>query len=209
LLYDLDLKLLYFLNREIANPVFDYLCIFFSEVRLYLIPVLIILALFFWRGGAKARLAVIILLLCVAAMDTSTYYLLKNLFARLRPCHALDGLRLIVGCGGLYGFPSNHAVNSFSAATILSLFYRRYTVVFYAFALVIGLSRVYLGKHYPGDILAGALWGIFVAIVLIYALKIIISFLPANRTWSKIKEIMRGVTIWKNPKINSPKHSQA
>jgi undecaprenyl-diphosphatase len=65
-----------------------------------------------------------------------------------------------LGCTGSYSFPSNHAVNNFAAATFFSSLYPRYKSVLFITASLVALSRVYLGLHYPSDIIAGAALGI-------------------------------------------------
>ena len=86
----------------------------------------------------------------------------KELVARDRPCHVLSGLREIANCSNSFSFPSNHAINSFTAATLISLSYKRAAYDLYTLAILIGYSRVYLGVHYPSDVLSGALCGILI-----------------------------------------------
>ncbi|MCH8157186.1 MAG: phosphatase PAP2 family protein [Nitrospinae bacterium] len=86
----------------------------------------------------------------------------KDLVARDRPCHALPNVRDIASCSNSFSFPSNHAINSFTAATLLSLSYKKIAFVLYTIAILIGYSRVYLGVHYPSDVLAGAVCGILI-----------------------------------------------
>ena len=203
MLEHIDLTILYFCNHDLANPIFDFLFAALSDSRIFIWPLLILLIVILWQGGTKARLAIILTVICIAITDPTTHYILKNIFARLRPCHTLDDLRLIVNCGGLYGFPSNHAANSFAAAAILSAFYRRYTALFAMLAALIGFSRIYLGKHYLSDVLAGAFWGLLLACLILYLAKIIISRLPANGFWKGIKNVGQGVLIWKNPRTRN------
>jgi undecaprenyl-diphosphatase len=86
----------------------------------------------------------------------------KELVARDRPCHVLSGLREIANCSNSFAFPSNHAINSFTAATLIGLSYKRTAYALYTLAILIGYSRVYLGVHYPSDVLSGALCGILI-----------------------------------------------
>ena len=79
----------------------------------------------------------------------------KELVARDRPCHVLSGLREIANCSNSFSFPSNHAINSFTAATLIGLSYKKTAYALYTLAILIGYSRVYLGVHYPQTSWAG------------------------------------------------------
>ncbi len=197
MLESLDLSVLYFCNRNLVNPVFDFLFVSFSNSSVFLWPLVVVIFILLWKGGTRAILAVILVIICIAVIDPSTHYILKKLFGRLRPCHTLDDLRMIIGCGGLYGFPSNHAANSFAAAAVLSLFFRRYTVIFAAMAILISFSRVYLGKHYPTDVFAGAVWGIAAAFLIVYITKKILWKLCQDRYLEKYRNEFHGALRWK------------
>ena len=105
--------------------------------------------------------------------DFGSVQLFKELFQRARPCHILEGIRVVDGCGGPFGFVSSHASNSFAIAFFISLLLRKYWwfVNLFSWAVLIGFSRIYLGVHYPFDILGGMLWGLFVSLLTFYIYK--------------------------------------
>ena len=113
---------------------------------------------------------VIALILCIVISDQISSGLIKHLVQRPRPTHCEDlkGLVHIVNgySGGNYGFVSSHASNVFGFALLSSLIFRRniYTYFIFAWAVITAYSRIYLGVHYPLDVLGGAIVGVLVAI---------------------------------------------
>jgi undecaprenyl-diphosphatase len=154
-LLQLDTKLFYVINHTLANWLFDILMPIITNQKVWLIPlVLLCLGLVIW-GKRRARLAVLIALLSVGSADLICAQLLKPLVQRPRPSHVLADVRLLVGKGGRRSFPSNHAANITAAMAVLIYFYRRYQYTFGAVALLVSFSRIYVGVHYPLDVLAG------------------------------------------------------
>ncbi len=161
-----------FINQQLANPFLDALLPWYRDKRFW-VPLYVVLAVLIWRAYGTRR--TLYLLLClglvIAVADQVAASLLKPWVGRLRPCaepSVADHMRTLVSCGGKYGFPSNHATNHFAVATVLSLTCvrrRRWQWVLFAWALSICFAQVYVGKHYPGDILGGACLGTAVAIL--------------------------------------------
>ena len=124
-----------------------------------------------WRVMLAAVIGVALVVLCA---DQFSSGFCKNYFCRPRPTHepALEGLVHIVRDyrGGAYGFISSHAANTFGVATYLALIFRRraMTVMLVAWALLCSYSRIYLGVHYPGDIVCGAVAGIVFAYIVFH-----------------------------------------
>ncbi len=114
---------------------------------------------------------IVSLVLCILISDQLASGLLKELVKRLRPSH-VDSLKSVIHLlkgyeGGLYGFASSHAANSAGFALITSLIFRNrlYTFSILAWALLVSYSRIYLGVHYPGDILGGMAIGVLAALL--------------------------------------------
>lgn len=126
--------------------------------RLLFLPFVIWLL---YRERKKAWVPLVIGIVAVALADAAGG-ILKDFFARPRPCRVLGDVNLLVGCGPSYSFPSNHASNSFAFAAALWPFLRRARLswLLFAVAAVIGFSRIYVGVHYPSDVIAGSLLGI-------------------------------------------------
>ncbi len=107
------------------------------------------------RAGLSASFALII-----GALITNVA--LKNLVARIRPYEAVDGLMCIIEKQPDFSFPSGHTCASFAAAFALyKTLPRRWGIVCLILAVLISLSRLYVGVHYPGDVLGGAAAGLF------------------------------------------------
>lgn len=173
-LIDLDTQCFYWINQH-HSPICDWVMWLASAKWTQAV---IIGVLFAYLCTQQQRRRSIVLLLgiglCFLLSDRISVVCFKDVVCRLRPCHALADVRMFrTQCGGLYGFVSSHAANIFALVLYLVLYHNKLTrpkrhrcntVVFgialFAWALLIGYSRPYLGKHYPGDVLCGAIVGL-------------------------------------------------
>lgn len=162
-LYSIDLSIFYFINHSLQNLLFDGVMPFVTDLNKkpgILALVAIGWVVLFIKGGAKGRTVALLLIPTIVFSDQLNSGFIKSLFERLRPCHTLPDVHLLVPCGSGYSFPSSHAVNNFAGAFVVSYFYRTLSWAMYGFAAVVSFSRVYVGVHYPSDVVVGALVGI-------------------------------------------------
>lgn len=172
-LLSLDVWLFRLGNQSAANPLFDILLPFLTNEKYFIIPYTVALLLLVWKGGRKGRVCVAIAVLAFALIDQCNSQIFKEAVGRLRPCHTLEHVRLLVHCGGGKSFPSSHAANTFGAAVIFSFFYRRALPYLFLYASTIAYTRVYCGVHYPSDVLGGAMVGSVFAILLLVVWELV------------------------------------
>ncbi len=156
-LTEIDTYLFILINKHLQNGFLDVLMPFVTNnSKVIFLPLLIWVLV---KERSKAWSYVVISLLAVAFADAGGA-VLKNLIARTRPCNALDGVHLLVNCSKSSSLPSNHSSNAFAFA--MAFWFLRKDAATWFFLLVaaaIAFSRVYVGVHYPFDIVAGAAFG--------------------------------------------------
>lgn len=188
-LLHLDRTIFRFFNQTVANSFFDVFFPFITEEDHFIIPLLIIWLGLVIFGGKRGRIAAIVILVATGTADAIAAQLLKPLVGRLRPCHQLEHVRLLVNCGGKFGFVSNHAANMFASMTVLGYFYRSYRWYFWILAGLVAFSRIYVGVHFPADVLFGAMFGFGVAYGYLAILLLLNNYQrKSNRLWLEWRE---------------------
>lgn len=99
------------------------------------------------------------------ALELPIYLFLKKSFKRQRPCHILHNFKAHITPADKFSLPSGHTAAAFLMASLISSFYPSLALIVYVWAAFIGFSRVLLGVHYPGDILAGAILGMSISAI--------------------------------------------
>jgi undecaprenyl-diphosphatase len=162
----LDQQLFLFLN-SLNSPFWDQVMHAISG-RVIWVPLYITILIFLGIRYKRKFIVLLLFIILAAVMADQSSVLIKNLVQRLRPCYepALDGLVHTVNgeCGGRFSFVSSHATNSFNVALLALLFIRKrwVTVSLIFWATIVGYSRIYLGVHYPGDVICGSILGAFI-----------------------------------------------
>lgn len=171
---ELDQELFLELNG-IHNPTMDFIMYWLSDRFIWFPFYGLLLAFIIYKLRWKAVYTVTAIILTIICADQFTTRFMKAYFQRFRPCHeeSIQSLvHMVAGCGGSYGFASSHAANTFGLAMITWLIFKdkypKFSLLFF-WAIPVSYSRIYLGVHYPLDIIVGALVGMLIAF-LIYKL---------------------------------------
>jgi undecaprenyl-diphosphatase len=162
-----DKEFFLFLN-SFHNPLWDYTMTLFTITQVWIPFYLVILVIVAKKYGKKSLFIFLAITLLILFADQFAG-ILKHSIKRLRPSNDPEISQLahlFFNTGGLYGFVSAHSANAFSFATFSLLLFknRRYTFFIIPWAMMIAYTRIYLGVHYPGDILGGAILGILIGI---------------------------------------------
>ena len=182
---EIDKQIMVFLNKTISNPIFDFIMPIITNQNFLVFFGLILIGYLAYFGGKRGRITIVLLLIAAGFSDAICFQIIKPWVGRIRPSHEFyEYINLLVSKGGKYSFPSNHAANSFVFATVLSYFYDRNRISLYILASTIAFSRVYVGVHYPLDIIFGSIIGYIISWIIL-SLWVIIKMreLKRGRKW--------------------------
>ena len=165
-LIEYDKELLRLLNG-LHTPWLDPVMLILTETLAWIPLYVFMLYLIIKEYKKESWIALLGIAITILLADQITASIMKPYFARLRPSQepALEGLiHLVKGYkGGQYGFASSHAANTFGVATFFFLLFRNtkpLVIWLFVWAAFMTYTRIYLGVHYPGDVLVGALVGV-------------------------------------------------
>jgi undecaprenyl-diphosphatase len=159
----MDVYFFHLINMHGENSFFDWFMLFMTDLKNFTYVLLVLGFWVLWRERKAGLVFLVFVGLTLAITDQFSSHLLKDWVGRLRPCHVLEDVRMLTDCNTSYSFPSSHAVNLFAAAFFLSQPLKGLSPLFYGIAALVGCSRVYIGIHYPFDIIGGAGIGLLIA----------------------------------------------
>jgi membrane-associated phospholipid phosphatase len=155
----MDLDLFRLINGVAGrSPGMDWVWLQLGYSSTLLVPGLLLLAYWLWRARREALIAGPVLIGVVIGGDFLGAQL-KLLVQRARPCQVLQTVQQLTVCGATFSFPSNHALNTAAVAAFAQLLYPRSGWLMWPVVTLAGISRIYVGAHYPSDVLGGWIIG--------------------------------------------------
>lgn len=153
-----DVYILFIIKKYIQNKYLDILMIIITSMgNLGMIWIVIVIVLLLDKPYKMIGNVVLITLIISTVIGEG---IIKHLVRRLRPCSKFNDIKLLIKKPLSYSFPSGHTLSSFAVASVLSVFFVEYQLIFIGIAFLIALSRIYLYVHYPTDVIAGVIFGV-------------------------------------------------
>ena len=181
----IDKNILIFINQTLSFSFFDFIMPAITNEHNWTIPILSLILYMLLFDKIKGRIVLTILVITLGINDYFCASILKPYFSRLRPSHEfLEYINLLVPKGGKWSFPSNHASNMFALTTTLGYFYPKTKNSLYFLAIIVCFSRVYVGVHYPFDVLIGGIVGYSISWIIINAwVELKLKMFKRNHLW--------------------------
>ncbi len=168
----IDEQIILWIQAHMVNPIWTKMMVFLSTLGNHgmIFIALGILLLLFGIRYKNLLYAGIRLFLCLGTTALVCNVILKPYVARLRPYDVL-GFPIVVPPLADYSFPSGHTSAAFAAATAIYAYHKKWGIVAYIFAVCMGISRLYLGVHFPSDVLMGGILGFVMAKITLWVCK--------------------------------------
>src|SRR5437867_2282199 len=154
-----DTAVFRWINLSLSNSFLDQVMPFFAWNRFFVPAVVVLAVCLVVKGGVRGRVFVAVALVIIALGDTYVINMLKHTLQRPRPFSGIPDSNLLVGKGSSASMPSSHTSTWFAAAFLAFVYYRKSWRFMYPLAAIIAFSRIYVGAHYPSDVVGGAMFG--------------------------------------------------
>lgn len=169
----LDYSIFEWINLSWKNEFLDLVMPYIRN-KFFWAPLYLYILIFLWSNYKfKGVYIIILLIIAIVLSDQLSSSIIKPLIQRIRPCNdasIMENVRLLISCGPGYSFTSSHAANHFTIAAFISLSVyssnRWLVITLFLSAVSVGLAQIYVGVHYPFDILGGALLGMLIGFLI-------------------------------------------
>lgn len=184
----LDKNFFIFVQEHMRTKFFDFLMPLITEFDYWKIPIVLFLLILVIWGGKKGRIVAGFVLLVFVLANFTSSNLMKPIFSRARPYMFFSHISPLVDSSPRYSFPSTHATNIFATMLLLSFYYRRFLLLNLFIAFMVSFSRIYVGVHYPSDVVAGAILGAICACFVVGMERFINKKIPTIQLSPAVKE---------------------
>jgi undecaprenyl-diphosphatase len=170
-LIDLDKTLFYLINHDLSHDILDAILIPIRNPFVWAPLYIFIIGFVLFNFKKKSYWFLLLALLNMGTSDIVSSRVIKPSIERLRPCHPASGVDAVVRvrCGSAYSFTSSHATNHFALATFLTItlgfVLGKFKMILFVWAFLISLAQVYVGVHFPVDIIVGSLIGTTIGLI--------------------------------------------
>jgi membrane-associated phospholipid phosphatase len=177
-LYNIDQEIFFFLNHTLHGSFLNALMPLWRSMYFWFPMYIFLISFILYNYGQKGVILLLALVLTVGIADTTSSKIIKKTVQRLRPCNnpeIKNKVKNLVRCGSGFSFPSSHAANHFAVASFLifTLFRKNrwLKIGLIAWAGTIALGQVFVGVHYPSDILFGGVLGFSISFLISFLFK--------------------------------------
>ena len=173
-LHTVDISLFYLLNHSMSSSFMDGFMLYMTKMDLSKILILAVISIYaVYRTRGRALWVIALAGIAVGLSDQLSSHVLKNVIERVRPCHTVPDVHLLCRCPSSFSFPSSHAANFSSAATVLIGYAPMSALVVIPLVLLVGASRVSVGVHWPSDVIGGIVVGVICGLFVVFLGRIV------------------------------------